>query len=99
LKVRTRAIHGHSAPKCSKGLPAWNWKPFAFNLELVAGVRFELTTFGFMTGEIALHANTRHTTRANEINAEHRLLSVRFGCRCTPFTDNYTDTLATDEAA
>jgi hypothetical protein len=32
--------------KMQQGLPTWNRKPFAFNQEMVAGVRFELTTFG-----------------------------------------------------
>jgi len=37
---RTRTIHGHSAPKCSKGLRCLCRKPFAFNHELVAGARY-----------------------------------------------------------
>jgi hypothetical protein len=32
--------------KMQQGLPTWNRKPFAFTQKLVAGVRFELTTFG-----------------------------------------------------
>jgi len=44
--MRTRTKHGQYAPKCSKGLQPCNWKPFAFNPQLVAGGRFELTTFG-----------------------------------------------------
>src|SRR5262249_36854144 len=41
-----RTIHRHSPPKCSKGLRCLCRKPFAFKHKMVAGVRFELTTFG-----------------------------------------------------
>jgi hypothetical protein len=41
-----RTKHGHSAPECSKGFRLERRKPFIIYNELVAGVRFELTTFG-----------------------------------------------------
>ena len=45
--TRTRTGDQQSASKCSKGLRCLCRKPFAFNPELVAGGRFELTTFGY----------------------------------------------------